>query len=80
MGDPGHFYTSTYLNDTWVEESMAHVGGMSGLNCWKSKIDKWETFFSYHNMKQPIISLQGNKERLGLLGRYQEVSSMNVIK
>lgn len=40
MGDPGSFYTSSYLNDTWVDEKMGHAGGMDSLNCWKRKIDE----------------------------------------
>ncbi|KAF8364234.1 hypothetical protein PRIPAC_91157, partial [Pristionchus pacificus] len=40
MGDPGHFYASSYLNDRWVEENMVHAGGIKTLNCWKQKIDK----------------------------------------
>ncbi|GMS95336.1 hypothetical protein PENTCL1PPCAC_17511, partial [Pristionchus entomophagus] len=39
MGDPGAFYKSTYLNDTWCEEKLARFGGMKALNCWKDKID-----------------------------------------
>ncbi|GMT23403.1 hypothetical protein PFISCL1PPCAC_14700, partial [Pristionchus fissidentatus] len=39
MGDPGKFYRSTYLNDTWINTKMARFGGMKALNCWKSNID-----------------------------------------
>ncbi|KAF8353622.1 hypothetical protein PRIPAC_95245 [Pristionchus pacificus] len=40
MGDPGRFYQSTYLNDTWVDSKMARYGGMEAIRCWQAKIDE----------------------------------------
>ncbi|CAI5447338.1 unnamed protein product [Caenorhabditis angaria] len=36
--DPGDYYTTTYLNNTWVDQKFADFGGVQGMNCWKTQI------------------------------------------
>ncbi|CAI5447558.1 unnamed protein product [Caenorhabditis angaria] len=38
--DPADFYTSTYLNNTWLDRKFEEFGGFGGMKCWRAQIIK----------------------------------------